>query len=471
MKFVNREQELARLERWWAGSERLALVWGRRRAGKTALIRRFAEGRRVVFHTGGGESAVEELAELSRRAREAFPDDIRDLTSAPYLNWHDALDHLARLSAGTPTLLVLDEFPELLTGSPALPGILRAFWDDVGDRTKLRILLCGSAVRTMFSIQESRAPLYGRFDLVLLVHPFRPHEAAAMLPKLRPADRALVYGLIGGMPLYLSWWDQEASVEENLLDLACRPDGRLLTEGRLVLATEAGEGEQPAAVLRAVARGRTKFSEIADLIGANPARTLERLIELRLIERILPVTEDEHSRRRMYRVSDNFLAFYLGPLMRYRTEIERDLGPAIVPALIAALDDYMGRPYEEAFRDHLRRLARAGLLGEGIVAIGPWWKADSEEEIDAVVLAEHNRARRPVLVGEAKWGRSIDGARIRAQLMRKVGILPDADPEQLRYAVCAREAVMNSAGICAMWSFALLGNRKLLCWEESCLTC
>lgn len=442
MEFVGREQELERLERWWSTSERFALVWGRRRVGKTALVHRFAGGKRTIFHTGGGESPRQELAGLSRRTAEAFPSDLRDLAAHPYYDWHDALDHLARLARDEPVLLVLDEFPELLIGYPALPGVLRAFWDRAQGETMLRVLLCGSSVRTMFSIQETRAPLYGRFDLALPVHPFRPHEAAAMLRDLRPSDRAAVYGLVGGMPLYLSWWDQHRGVGENLLELACRPGARLLSEGRLVLATEVGEGEQPAAVLRAIASGRTKFHEISDAVGANPARALDRLIELRLVERVLPVTETERSRRRIYRICDNFLSFYLGPLMRYRAEIELDMGESIVGALLARIDDHMGAAYEEAFRDHLRRLATRGSLGPRVVAIGPWWRGDGGDQIDAVVMAEPKRTRIPTLVGEAKWATTVNASRLRARLYEKAGSLTERRDE-LTYAVCARETVAH----------------------------
>jgi AAA+ ATPase superfamily predicted ATPase len=297
----------------------------------------------------------------------------------------------------------------------------------------------------MQAIQEQRAPMYGRFDLTLQVHPFEPHEAAEMLTDLAPADRALVYGLIGGTPLYLSWWDQNVPLEENLWNLTCRPGAPLLTEGDLILATEVEEaGDYPAAVLQAIASGKTRYQEIADVIGANPTRTLDRLVKLRLIERVRPVTErDNRTKRACYRVMDNLLRFHLGILTRYREEIERGLGESILPPLVRKLDNHMGAPYEEAFRAYLRRAAVEGTLGPDVVAIGPWWDNTSEHEIDAVVLAEPDLTRLPVLVGEAKWGQSVNGARIKAGLASKAAHLTK-DVSALRYAVCARSEVTQA---------------------------
>jgi len=255
------------------------------------LLQRFAEGRRFVFHTGANRAGAGELAEFSRQVAAAVPDARRDLEARPYHSWDEAFDSLSRHAEPRPLLLVIDEFPEVAAAVPDISGILRAFLDRSYGHSGLRILLCGSAVRTMQAIQEYRSPLYGRFDLTMQLHPFRPHEAAEMLPALEPADRAVVYGIVGGMPPYLSWWQRHASVRDNLMRLACTPDGRMLAEGDLVLATEAGQGEHMAAVLRAIAAGRTRHNEIADDTRIDPTRTLNDLIALRLIERLQPVTE------------------------------------------------------------------------------------------------------------------------------------------------------------------------------------
>ncbi|MGH8909664.1 MAG: DUF234 domain-containing protein [Egibacteraceae bacterium] len=206
-----------------------------------------------------------------------------------------------------------------------------------------------------------------------------------------------------------------------------------------MLATETERGERPSAVLHAIANGRTRHHEIKDWVRAEPTRTLERLIELRLVERLVPVTEDPHrTRRRIYRISDNFLAFHLGPLSRYRAEIDRGLGASILPFLIESLDQHLGGPWEQAFRDHVRRECARGRLANGVVAVGPWWQQDGQNEIDALALA--GRQRRPVLAGEAKWARSATDPRLVHALRRKAATVAK-DPDQLTYVIAARESV------------------------------
>lgn len=439
--FVGRQQELAALRTWWAQGEALALVWGRRRVGKSALLAAFAKPmERVVAHTGAGRPGPLELQRLSAEVARAGLGGTRDLLTRPFTSWDEGIDALAAAAGDQPVLLVLDEFPDLLATNPELESVLRAAADRLPRPSPLRVVLCGSAVRTMTALAEERRPLFGRFGLRLALHPFRPHEAAELLGELTPAERALVWGLVGGVPLYLSWWDQSASVEDNLATLFCTPGARLLDEGELIVATEGDGSGLAGQVLAAVGAGRTRYSEIRDAVRTDPARTLERLVALRLLERVVPVTEGARSRRASYRIADNYLAFWLGVLDRYRSEIDRGLGPSILPVLRASLDDFLGPRYEEAFREHLRLLAAGGAFGD-VVAIGAFW-AGGGDEIDAVALA--GRDRTAVLIGEAKWSRSVDAAPLERALLRKSAALP-AVSDQLTLAVAAREEVRNAS--------------------------
>ncbi|HCT78473.1 MAG TPA: ATPase [Micromonosporaceae bacterium] len=427
----------------------MGLVWGRKRVGKTALIGEFAKRRKSIIHTGRGVGLAEELRTLTGVIPAELDLGGRDLSSNPFTGWADVLTTLARAAAEEPLLLVLDEFPELRASDPAIEQTLRAVWDQVRSRTKLRLLLCGSAVRTMQAIAEERSALHGRFDLRLPVHPFRPHEAALMLRQLAPADRAMVWGICGGTPLYLSWWDQSADVAHNLRKLACSPGALLRTEAELVLATDGVAGGLAKQVLGAIAVGKNRHSEIVDSVTGDRqvSRVLDDLEKVRLVERVVPVTEDPRARtgRTMYRIADNYLAFWLSLLERYSGEIDRGLGTTIAKLVHKRLDDHMGPRYEEAFRSHLRRLAAAGEFGDEVAAVGPFWtRGGSQVEIDAVVLS--GIPEMAVAVGECKWQQRVNAASLRTKLVENARALPRVVTEPI-LIIGAREAVVDSDGV------------------------
>ncbi len=174
----------------------------------------------------------------------------------------------------------------------------------------------------------------------------------------------------------------------------------------------------------------------------EPSRLLARLIELRLVEQLVPVTEHpERTRRRIYRIADNYLAFWLGRVERYRSQVERGLGKPVARLLESELDDAMGAPWEAAFRSHLVRLVTMEEFRGDIVALGPWWNGRSAVEIDAVGLA--GRARTPVLFGEAKWAQSVDAGALARSLERKADNVPGVT-ENRTYVVAARTHVREA---------------------------
>lgn len=336
----------------------------------------------------------------------------RDLLARPFGDWDDVFETLADAAESEPILLVIDELPELLRTSPRLESELRGIWERVGTTSSLRVILCGSSVRTMEALQAEHAPLYGRMSMRMQVNPFAPHEAALMLPDLVPEERAKAWGVCGGMPFYLGFWDQNAPFRDNLATLFCHEQALLLNEGELVLSTEeiiGGRRERlPEQVLRAIAAGRTSHGDIKTSIQALPDRTLEALVSMWLIQRVAPVTERAASRLSYYRIADNFLAFWLAIVERHRPAIEQGQGASVVDVMAAEFDDFMGARWEEAFRAHLVDVTAAGQVEAltEVVAVGEYWRrrvgpSDDPCHLDAVALV--GRSRRVGLVGEAKW--------------------------------------------------------------------
>jgi uncharacterized protein len=457
--FVNRTTELAALGAWYEqpGSG-LGIVSGRKRVGKTWLLAKFSDGKHVVQHTARGGSLVEELRLLSLAAAPVLNLARRSLSERPFADWDDVFETFAEAATTRSVLLVLDEFPELMKSSPNLEEQLRAIWDRVmrAGPTNLKFVVCGSAVRVMEALQEENAALFGRADLRLLVQPFRPHEAALMLPNASPSDRAAAWGVCGGIPRYLALWDDSADLVANLARLVTNEQGLLLSEGELVLADEDVVGHRgqrlPEQVLRAIATGSTTFQAIQDHTGKLPTRVLNDLVQGRLLERVSPVGRAKDSTKlTYYRIADNFLAFWLSGVEPYRGPIERGLGPSVAKVINAAFDDFMGPRYEDAFRAHLRRLATAGTLGvDDVVDVGEWWRSQGKGavdpcQMDAVVLA--GRRQLPVIVGEATWAKNVNGASLLGGMQRKLHDSQLADPDTIQYYVCARDKVERSEGM------------------------
>ncbi len=447
MRFVNRVKELSLLDEWFERpGPQLGVVWGRRRVGKSHLLAHWAAGKRAIYHVARNRAPAQELAALSAAAAPALGLKDRDLVSRPFRDWDEAFEIFRRTAAGAPLVVIIDEFPELVQSEPNIESALRAIWEGMGDHP-VRLVLCGSAVRTMEALQEERAPLYGRATLRLQVRPFLPSEAALMLPGLAPAERAKAWGVCGGTPFYLDLWDQSAPFRDNLARLVASEHGLLLNEGQLILATEdfaGGRRERiPEQVLRAIAAGRTRFGEIKGALGIDPTRALGALADLGLIQRVLPVGRNADPRRAYYRVADNFLAFWLAIAEPRRAGIIQGLGTSVVGVMESQFDNFMGDRWEDAVRAHLVRTMADDPRLAPVVEVGRFWHQHRPDpaEIDVAMLSEPGG--RLSLAAEVKWARHEEGSRVLRTLVRKAHashLVRPTDPEPL-YVIAARELV------------------------------
>jgi uncharacterized protein len=447
VRFVNRVKELAVLDDWYARpGPQLGVVWGRRRIGKSHLLAHWAAGKRAIYHVSRNRPMGQELAALSAAAAPVLDLPDRDLASRPFRDWDEAFDAFRRVAQEAPLVVIIDEFPELVQADPHVESALRAIWEGMGEHP-VRLILCGSAVRTMEALQEERAPLYGRATLRMQVRPFLPGEAALMLPDLDPAERARVWGVCGGTPFYLDLWEQTLSFRDNLVRLVATEHGLLLNEGHLILATEdfaGGRRERvPEQVLRAIAAGRTRFGEIKDALGIDPSRALAALADLDLVQRVLPVGRNADPRRAYYRIADNFLAFWLSIVEPRRAGIIQGLAKSVAGVMESQFDGFMGDRWEDAVRAHLTQTIVEDPRVAPVTEVGRFWHqyGNDPAEIDVAMLSEPGG--RLSVAAEVKWAKHEDGRRILRSLVRKAhasDLVPPEGPDPV-YVLAARQAV------------------------------
>lgn len=440
--FLGRAAELEALEQWWqGGGSSIAAIWGRRRAGKTTLASRFGQDKPTLFHSGARRGDTGELALLAERAAAMLGD--HDPGEQAFPTWEAALNQLAAAGGDRQTLLVLDDVIDLTSQGGGLLPALAAFEHQRQDQTGLRVLLVDRHVRDGEALQRQGAPLHGLAEPTIYLDHFTPAEAGQVLTRLTPPERAQVYGIVGGTPMYLQWWDQERDLAENLADLVCRPDAPLLTEGDLLLGADLDDTGFNDRVLHALAEGRTSYNDVRRWSGTEPARPLERLIEQRLIDRVQPVGENKQARRRRYRITDPFVRFHLGVVTKHRVDIDRGETGGLPQRMAQAAAEMMPAVWAQVCELHLRRLSASGRLPIGGRAgvVGPWWDNTGRAEIDGLVLDEDTSS--PLLAASYDWDMTVSAQDAVALLKTKVERRLGAYPQALRYAVCTKESTAD----------------------------
>lgn len=425
--FVGRKAELKRLEdAYGLNSFQMAIVYGRRRVGKTTLISEFARDKRTLFYTALEQADADNLADFSREIAAFFnlPAGTR------FETWREAFDYLASKAQHERFVLVFDEFPYAAQRCPALPSMLQVAIDHNLQHTQAYVILCGSNQGFMESnVLGSKSPLYGRRTLQIKLAPLGFRDAALMMPWASPDEAFRLYGCVGGVPYYLSQVREDLSFRENLHALFFDPSGFLYGEPGMLLRQELSEPAVYNSILRAVAHGATKPKQIAERarIERNSlAGYLTTLVDLGILEKEIPFGENPaRSKRGQYRVREAAFAFWFRFVMPRVTQIEDGAGAlALTSVSDGDIDTYLGYRFERVCREWLLEQALAGALPLAVDSIGSWWGSDpaTRESVDIDAVAA-SASSKQALVGECKYRESFDETEAMHELEHRGALL------------------------------------------------
>lgn len=419
--FIDRDRELQALERdYRAGRAALYVLYGRRRVGKTELLRAFCAGKRHLFFVADLGTETAALAEFTRQVSELAYD--RPDAIGPFPSWDVALDFVARLAETERLVLVLDEFTYLIGANAAIPSILQRMWDTRLRDTQLMLVLCGSYVGMMEQhVLGYRAPLYGRRTAQWHLEPLRFAEAAQFLPGFAATDQVRAYATLGGVPAYLLQFDDRLSLLDNIEQRILATGTFLYDEPRFLLLQELGDPRRYFSILEAIAGGRTRQNDIAQAVGVAATSIpfyLGTLRGLGLVERMVPVTETQpqKSRRALYRIRDRYFRFWFRFVHPNHSLLERGATAGVRRQIEEQFDQYTGPVFEAICQDYIWRLAETGQVGFIPRAVGRWW--DDREEIDLVAFGDDH-----ILLAECKWSTRPVGADVLEELNRKAQAL------------------------------------------------
>lgn len=419
-QFLDREWETEQLnEIWNEPGARLVTVWGRRRVGKSTLTGRFAANKRAIYLYGTRVTQQDILSDLTAQLRSAIVDE--HLLPEPFSTWDGALNFLSTIASDERLLVVLDEFQFLCEVTPGLDTLVQRWWDRIHQTANIVVIITSSAFSFMQGLTGATGPLHGRRTDQLEISPFDHYDAARFFDHLGAVDRVRAYACLGGIPAYLQFGHVGSTISEIVQRSLFNPRHFLFREGEELLRTEFHQETLYASILRAVAAGETRPSDIARAVGRASADEifdhLRRLIDLQFLRRDVPITEIHRTRtqRVMYRLADPYLRFWFRYVAPNQSQVQLRRGSRIWETYVApGFDDFVARTtWEDVCVQHLWRRLASDQLPVEFQRLGRWW--DNTDEIDLVGVQD----RLVTLVGECKWTNSPVNTRIFDELRLK----------------------------------------------------
>lgn len=401
---IDRDAVWAELSSAWTRPEPALLMGlGRRRAGKSWVLARFARAVDGIYYQATKRTESEQLAALSRIVGNRY----KEATLARgvgFPTWEDLFAYLTDRAGTDPLLLVLDEFPYLADAAPALPSILQDIWDHRWPNTQIKIVLNGSHISAMTRLEDADQPLYGRRTGRLHFPPFHLQDVRSFVPDYDALDVLRTYAIVGGLPGHLALLRPDEDLATNVARLMLDSSGRLADDAEHMLDAFLGEAEVHYSILQAIATGAHTWKDITQRVGkpgGSLSRPMKWLEEMHFVTRLVPVTHNPStSRRTLYRVVDHYIAFwhrFVAPLLAAGETSLTSADLLWAGRVAPGLNDYMGGPFEEMCRAWVSRTTRLPFRPS---RVGSWWDSTSANEIDLVALG----ADRELLVGECKWG-------------------------------------------------------------------
>jgi hypothetical protein len=396
--FYDRDEELDALrEEYETDRFSFAIVYGRRRVGKTELIKEFCDAHAHFYHLASQDSP--------KTQREKFVEELathRGERTPRIEDWHEATDYLGEALTEEKQVVAIDEFPYLIESDETVLSAFQHLVDAVKDDSQSMLLLCGSSISIMESeVLGHESPLYGRRTTQIDLQPFS-FEVASEVIDYSFEESIRSFAVTGGMPMYLTLFDYEKSLETNLAENHLSKTSILYDEPEFLLRTELRNPSRYMSILESIANGYTTPNEISgqtDVDSGPLSRYLQRLRRLRLVEREVPVTaQKKKTKRSVYTIADEFLRFWFRFVEPNRSGIEQAPELVLENRILPDLDRFVSTAFEDICEEALWKLSRNGELDRSYGAIGRWWYGG--HEIDLVGLNERSPA---AIFGECKW--------------------------------------------------------------------
>ena len=415
MKFYNREIELKNLKEIEIASKnssKMSIIYGRRRVGKTALVKKAYEKRVYLFVSKKNETL------LCKEFITIIENSLDTKILGEFKSFAKLFEYLLILSQTTPFTLIVDEFQEFFYINSSIFSDIQNLWDEYKDKTKLNLIFCGSIYSLMKKIFENqKEPLFNRANNKILLKPFKIDTLNEFLkdnnPKFSNIDLLALYIFSGGVAKYLEvFYDKKSFNYEDMLNAIFSYNSLFIDEGKNILIEEFGkEYTTYFSILSLIASSKTSRSEIESILEKNIGGFLDRLEnEYSIIKKIKPILAKEGSRNVKYEIIDNFLAFWFRFIFKYKSAVEIENFEFLKEIVKRDFNTFAGKFLEKYFKEKLQ-------LTKNYSQIGSYWERGNKNEIDIVAVDELNKK---LLIAEVKLNKEKINLKLLEQKVKNI---------------------------------------------------
>ena len=406
MKFIGRRKELEALEQEYQRDGGFVVLYGRRRVGKTTLIKEFIKDKTAFYFLATEEVESQSMKRLAGVLARATNNPM--LGRVAFSDWLDLFQEAARYRPEEKKVLIIDEFPYLVKTNQAFPSILQNAWDEFLKDSNIMLILCGSLIGMMRKHALSyESPLYGRRTAQIRLTPLTFTDVHTAQPQ--PFEKAVEqYAVTGGVPKYLEFFRPDGELLEQIKSVILSKSGFLYEEPSFLLKDEVQSAVNYFSIIRGIADGNHKLGKLAGALGMESSALtpyLSTLIELGFLVKDTPVTEKnpEKSRKGLYFISDNFVRFWFRYVYPYKGELELDNQQVSLDELNKDfVQKFVTFAYEDICKDIFAALCRSGELDFTPSRIGSYWLNDVSNDTQIDVMAVDHQ-RKLLFAGECKY--------------------------------------------------------------------
>lgn len=423
MKFLGREKEILGLEKEYARDGGFVVIYGRRRIGKTTLIKQFIKSKTAFYFLATKEVESQSMKRFAGVIARTTGNSV--MQKAAFSDWLDLFQAVADYKPNEKKVLVIDELPYLVKVNDSFPSILQNAWDEILKDSNVMLILCGSLISMMKKHALSyESPLYGRRTAQMRIAPL-PFTTVYENQKLSFEEAAEQYSITGGVPKYMEFFSDGQPLYEQIKENVLSKNGFLYEEPNFLLTDEVQVPTNYFSIIKVIADGNHKLGTIAGILGLETSALtpyLKTLSELGFIEKQVPVTEKnaEKTRKGLYFISDNFLRFWFRYVYPYKGELELDNTQISLDELDKDFKEkFVAFAYEDICKEIFARLCSDKAIDFTPSKIGSYWLNDKSGNTQIDVMAVDTVNKR-LFAGECKYHNQPIDADVYFELVKKV---------------------------------------------------